>query len=73
MRWNVLQGLVFGLIAGIVLAASFLWDGWGYISLILIPLGVVMGVLPQVLKSGDDDERRRRKQIHGRARTRPFF
>ncbi len=51
MQWNVMQGLLFGLIAGIALAAFFYYEGWGYISFILIPIGAIMGVAPQLGKN----------------------
>ncbi|GEM_PF-821810 len=53
------QGLVIGLAVGIALFAFFwLTSGGAWVSFILIPVGAVMGLAPQLLKplSDDDDD-----------------
>ncbi|MDO5862048.1 MAG: hypothetical protein Q4Q58_04575 [Thermoplasmata archaeon] len=56
MDFRMKQGLVFGLIVGVALAAFFYAAGWGAISLILVPIGAVMGLAPQMMKQKDEEE-----------------
>lgn len=53
------QGLILGAIVGAFMSAFFLWySDYNPISLILIPLGAVMGAAPQFLRPPDmkDDD-----------------
>ncbi|MDO5853212.1 MAG: hypothetical protein Q4Q62_03995 [Thermoplasmata archaeon] len=55
MDFRLKQGLVFGLVVGVALAAFFYATGWGPISFILVPIGAVMGLAPQFLKQKEED------------------
>ena len=50
------QGLIIGLVVGIVLFAFFYGTSHSPIAFILIPIGAVMGLAPQLLKPASDEE-----------------
>lgn len=50
------QGIIIGLVAGIALFAFFYGTSHSLISFILIPIGAVMGLAPQLLKPLPEDE-----------------
>lgn len=51
------QGLFFGLIIGIALCIFMYVEMDTLVSLILIPIGAVMGMAPQLLKPKDENKR----------------
>lgn len=50
------QGLVIGLLVGIALFAFFYGTSHSLISFILIPIGALMGLAPQMLKAPSEDD-----------------
>ncbi len=50
------QALILGLLVGIALFAFFYHESNNLLCLILIPIGAIMGVAPQLLKPKDYDE-----------------
>lgn len=57
MEPRQMQGLVIGLIVGIFLFIFFWYTSNGsWVSFILIPVGAIMGLAPQLLKPVPDDD-----------------
>lgn len=50
------QGLIIGLLVGIALFAFFYGTSHSPISFILIPIGALMGLAPQMLKAPSEDD-----------------
>ncbi|MFT0899776.1 hypothetical protein [Candidatus Methanoprimaticola sp. MG2] len=56
MEARQFQGLILGFIVGIALFAFFYYESQNLLCLILIPIGAVMGMAPQLLKPKDMDD-----------------
>lgn len=58
MDYRQYQGLILGLIVGIALCVFMYVESDSLVSLILIPIGAVMGMAPQFLRPKDGDGKR---------------
>ena len=55
MNFRIKQGLIFGLIAGVALFAFFYAMDFGAVSFILIPVGIILGVAPELTRQKEEE------------------